>query len=76
MKRPCCRPAAAHDWQPLSGRPGFFVCAKCDRLANGQGGGFARNRGRLRLYNYPEMEKMIRERAADAIEGASCKTAS
>jgi hypothetical protein len=61
-KRPCCRPASAHYWQPLPGNAEFLSCAKCGRLANYQRGGRLGNRGRIRLYNYPEMEASIRRR--------------
>lgn len=63
-KRPCCRPAAAHDWQPLPGDGNYLTCTKCGRLAGYQRGGRRGNRGRIKLYNYPEIEQMIRDKAA------------
>ncbi len=70
MTRPCCRPAAAHDWQPLAGDANYVTCQHCGRLAGFQRGGFAARRGRIKLYNYPEIEQQIRDRAA-RIEAAN-----
>lgn len=71
-KRPCCRPATAHDWQPLPGDANYVTCTRCGRLASYQRGGRLGNRGRVRLYNYPEIEQIIRDRAASyAAKGAT-----
>jgi hypothetical protein len=64
MKRPCCRPAASHAWKPLPGDGNYVTCSKCGRLAGYQRGGLLARRGRLKLFNYPEIEESIRERAA------------
>lgn len=63
-KRPCCHPASAHDWQPLPGNGSYMTCAKCGRLASYQLGGRISNRGRIKLYNNPEIEQDIRAKAA------------
>lgn len=60
-RRPCCRPSTAHDWQPLY--RDYLSCSKCGRLASRQRGGSLGWRGRVRLYNWPEIEEMIRPKA-------------
>jgi hypothetical protein len=66
-KRPCCRPASAHQWEPLPGDGNYVTCAKCGRLAGYQRGGRYSARGQIKLYNYPEIEQSIRERAAEIL---------
>lgn len=63
-RRPCCRPSSAHDWRPLVNDPNHLTCTRCGRLAGFQRGGRLGSRGRLKIFNYPEIEAMIRERAA------------
>lgn len=65
-RRPTCRPKSSHDWQQLPGNAKFAVCTKCDRLATRQTGGRLANRGRIKVFNYPEMEAMIRRRATES----------
>lgn len=60
-RRPCCRPAASHDWQAMADA-NYVTCAKCGRLGSYQRGGRIGNRGRIKLWSYPEMEAYHRER--------------
>lgn len=62
-----CRPAETHDWQPLPGDANYVSCTRCGRLDGFQRGGLLGNQGRLRMYNYPEIEAQIRERAARTV---------
>lgn len=71
MPRPICRPASSHDWQPLPGDANFLTCPKCGRLARRQTGGRLCNRGRVQVYNYPEIEDGIRRRAAERVTEAA-----